>query len=69
MFFLIDSNIKRILFSHSDEIPFATEHNKPMKQNYKVNELFQTIQGEGFYTGVPAIQDCDVGYAWCLVRH
>ncbi|WP_372882234.1 7-carboxy-7-deazaguanine synthase QueE [Psychromonas sp.] len=44
-----------------------------MQQNYKVNELFQTIQGEGFYTGVPAIflrlQGCDVGCAWCDTKH
>ena len=44
-----------------------------MTQNYKVNELFQTIQGEGFYTGVPSIfvrlQGCDVGCAWCDTKH
>ena len=44
-----------------------------MHKNYKVNELFQTIQGEGFYTGVPAIfvrlQGCDVGCAWCDTKH
>lgn len=36
---------------------------------YKVNEIFQTIQGEGIYTGVPAVfirlQVCPVGCAWC----
>lgn len=44
-----------------------------MTQNYKVNELFQTIQGEGVFTGVPAIfvrlQGCDVGCAWCDTQH
>ena len=44
-----------------------------MSQNYKVNELFQTIQGEGFYTGLPAIfvrlQGCDVGCAWCDTKN
>ncbi len=44
-----------------------------MQQNYKVNELFQTIQGEGFYTGMPAIfvrlQGCDVGCAWCDTKN
>ena len=44
-----------------------------MIQNYKVNELFQTIQGEGVYTGTPAIfvrlQGCDVGCAWCDTKH
>ena len=36
---------------------------------YPVNEVFETIQGEGTYTGVPALfvrlQGCPVGCAWC----
>lgn len=44
-----------------------------MHENYKVNELFETIQGEGFYTGMPAIfirlQGCDVGCAWCDTKY
>jgi 7-carboxy-7-deazaguanine synthase len=36
---------------------------------YKVNEIFETIQGEGVFTGVPAIfirlQVCPVGCSWC----
>lgn len=36
---------------------------------YKVNEIFETIQGEGSYTGTPAVfvrlQGCPVGCAWC----
>ncbi|MDO6705624.1 7-carboxy-7-deazaguanine synthase QueE [Photobacterium sp. 1_MG-2023] len=36
---------------------------------YKINEIFETIQGEGVFTGVPAIfvrlQICPVGCAWC----
>ncbi|WP_258006966.1 7-carboxy-7-deazaguanine synthase QueE [Vibrio diazotrophicus] len=36
---------------------------------YKVNEMFETIQGEGVFTGVPAVfvrlQECPVGCAWC----
>lgn len=36
---------------------------------YPVNEVFETIQGEGVFTGVPAIfvrlQGCPVGCAWC----
>ncbi|MCL9776704.1 7-carboxy-7-deazaguanine synthase QueE [Vibrio methylphosphonaticus] len=36
---------------------------------YKINEMFETIQGEGIYTGVPAVfvrlQGCNVGCAWC----
>ncbi|MCH1921622.1 7-carboxy-7-deazaguanine synthase QueE [Shewanella sp. A3A] len=36
---------------------------------YPVNEIFQTIQGEGQWTGVPALfvrlQGCPVGCSWC----
>ncbi|WP_394201818.1 7-carboxy-7-deazaguanine synthase QueE [Shewanella waksmanii] len=41
--------------------------------HYPVNEVFETIQGEGFFTGVPAIfirlQGCPVGCAWCDTQH
>lgn len=34
-----------------------------------MNEIFQTIQGEGYFTGVPSVfvrlQVCPVGCAWC----
>ena len=37
--------------------------------NYPVNEVFETIQGEGSFTGVPALfvrlQGCPVGCSWC----
>ncbi len=36
---------------------------------YKLNEMFETIQGEGIFTGVPAVfvrlQECPVGCSWC----
>lgn len=36
---------------------------------YKVNEMFETIQGEGVFTGVPSVfirlQECPVGCSWC----
>ncbi|MGC9462060.1 7-carboxy-7-deazaguanine synthase QueE [Vibrio genomosp. F10] len=36
---------------------------------YKINEMFETIQGEGYFTGVPSVfvrlQECPVGCAWC----
>ncbi|KLV04819.1 pyrroloquinoline quinone biosynthesis protein [Photobacterium aquae] len=36
---------------------------------YKINEVFETIQGEGVFTGMPAIfvrlQICPVGCSWC----
>lgn len=38
-----------------------------------INEIFETIQGEGVYTGVPAIfirlQGCPVGCPWCDTKH
>lgn len=41
--------------------------------NYPVNEVFETIQGEGYFSGVPAIfvrlQGCPVGCAWCDTQH
>ena len=40
---------------------------------YPINEMFQTLQGEGFYTGVPALfirlQGCPVGCSWCDTKH
>ncbi|MCE9678544.1 7-carboxy-7-deazaguanine synthase QueE [Shewanella sp. AS1] len=40
---------------------------------YPVNEVFETIQGEGVFTGAPAIfvrlQGCPVGCPWCDTRH
>ncbi|QBF84699.1 7-carboxy-7-deazaguanine synthase QueE [Shewanella maritima] len=40
---------------------------------YPVNEVFETIQGEGMFTGVPALfvrlQGCPVGCAWCDTKH
>lgn len=40
---------------------------------YKVNEVFESIQGEGSFTGVPAIfirlQGCPVGCPWCDTQH
>jgi 7-carboxy-7-deazaguanine synthase len=38
-----------------------------------VNEIFETIQGEGTYTGTPAVfvrlQGCAVGCPWCDTKH
>lgn len=40
---------------------------------YKINELFETIQGEGSYTGQPSIfirlQGCPVACSWCDTKH
>jgi len=41
--------------------------------SYKINELFETIQGEGAFTGQPSIflrlQGCPVACAWCDTKH
>jgi 7-carboxy-7-deazaguanine synthase len=40
---------------------------------YKINEIFETLQGEGSYTGQPSIfirlQGCPVGCSWCDTKH
>lgn len=40
---------------------------------YKINEFFETIQGEGQFTGVASIfirlQGCPVGCSWCDTKH
>jgi 7-carboxy-7-deazaguanine synthase len=42
-------------------------------KTYKINEIFQTIQGEGAFTGQPSIfirlQGCPVGCSWCDTKH
>lgn len=44
-----------------------------MKAELPINEAFETIQGEGVYTGVPAIflrlQGCPIGCPWCDTQH
>lgn len=44
-----------------------------MTTPYKINELFETIQGEGSFTGQPSIflrlQGCPVGCSWCDTKH
>lgn len=41
--------------------------------NYPINEMFQTIQGEGYYTGTPAIfirlQGCPIHCSWCDTKY
>ena len=42
-------------------------------QKLKVNEVFESLQGEGSFTGVPSIfvrlQGCPVGCSWCDTKH
>lgn len=45
----------------------------PNQTTYKINEMFETIQGEGSFTGLPSIfirlQGCPVGCPWCDTKH
>ncbi|AKC32411.1 7-carboxy-7-deazaguanine synthase QueE [Candidatus Pantoea carbekii] len=40
---------------------------------YPINEIFQTLQGEGFYTGVPSLfirlQGCPICCTWCDTKY
>jgi 7-carboxy-7-deazaguanine synthase len=42
-------------------------------KNLKVNEVFESLQGEGSFTGLPSIfvrlQGCPVGCSWCDTKH
>ncbi len=57
--------------------PNKINHNAEEKtitaMKYKINELFETIQGEGSFTGQPSIfirlQGCPVGCSWCDTKH
>jgi len=44
-----------------------------MTTSYKINEFFETIQGEGAFTGQPSIfirlQGCPVACSWCDTKH
>ncbi|CUS48801.1 MAG: 7-carboxy-7-deazaguanine synthase QueE [Idiomarinaceae bacterium HL-53] len=48
-------------------------HSPLAQKALPINELFETIQGEGLYTGTPAIflrlQGCPVGCPWCDTQH
>lgn len=42
-------------------------------EKLRVNEVFESLQGEGSFTGVPSIfvrlQGCPVGCSWCDTKH
>lgn len=41
--------------------------------NYKINEIFYSIQGEGYFTGMPAVfirfSGCNLKCKWCDTQH
>ena len=55
------------------EVAWVSHILSEMTMQYPINEMFQTLQGEGYFTGVPAIfirlQGCPVGCAWCDTKH
>ena len=57
-------------------VPCCTDVNEDNEQKqekketvYKINEIFESIQGEGYHTGMPAIfirlAGCSMGCKWC----
>lgn len=58
-----------------DKIPTRINHrtNTLPDTTLKINEMFETIQGEGVQTGVPSVfirlQGCPVGCPWCDTKH
>ena len=44
-----------------------------MKKTYKVNEIFYSLQGEGYYTGTPAVflrfSGCNRSCGFCDTDH
>lgn len=44
-----------------------------MRKHYQVNEIFTSVQGEGYWTGIPCtfirLQGCTVGCEWCDTKY
>lgn len=54
--------------------PWHEEEKKMEKETvYKVNEIFESIQGEGYHTGLPVIfirlAGCSMGCKWCDTKY
>jgi 7-carboxy-7-deazaguanine synthase len=54
-------------------MPIATIYKGKTLSSYKINEVFESLQGEGSFTGLPSIfvrlQGCPVGCPWCDTQH
>lgn len=60
------------MYSITNKVPHSKRENQ-LTMTYKINELFETLQGEGSFTGQPSIfirlQGCPVGCSWCDTKH
>ena len=61
------------MITGANKIHHNAEEKTITVMTYKINELFETIQGEGSFTGQPSIfirlQGCPVGCSWCDTKH
>lgn len=69
----INIGLKHKVNTTSNNTSNNEQDNSSTTMTYKINEFFETIQGEGSYTGQPSIfirlQGCPVGCSWCDTKH
>lgn len=57
----------------ADDTPMTDAQKLASVQGYPVNEVFNSLQGEAFFTGTPStfvrLQGCKVGCPWCDTKY